>query len=465
LETSRLSLQKNRGKIMADNTQIIELYTDLAKNPSKDFGWDKGLKNAIAHGYKQEWIDALDSKVWEFCAAVGNPFSNAEIKKGDRVLDLGCGAGVDVLVASLLVGDEGEVFGVDITPKMIEIATKHAKEVNASNVKILQNSFDSIDLEDESVDVVISNGAINLTSCKESVFAEIYRVLKADGKIFFADMIDISKSTCYSVEQSSCCVSDGEEDWANCVAGAMKEDELIELIQKSGFTDVLCTGHTHYTTAETTKGATFSATKIPADTKRKKHWDSIFKTADYTQVLWHQSSPEKSIKLIKKYAINDANIIDVGCGASYLVDNLLSDGYKNISLLDTSKTSLEIVKSRINNPKVQFICDDILNFSIDNKFDIWHDRAVFHFLLSKKEREQYFKVLNNSLKSKAIAIVSTFRVNGPFKCAGLDIVQYTHQKMLEELPSSLSLIESEEYAHITPKDTPQEYIYFTIQKK
>ena len=86
---------------MADNTQIIELYTELAKNPKKDFGWDKGLDNAKAHGYKQEWIDRIPSNVWEFCAAVGNPFKEAKIKKGDTVLDLGCGAGVDVLVSSL----------------------------------------------------------------------------------------------------------------------------------------------------------------------------------------------------------------------------------------------------------------------------------------------------------------------------------------------------------------------------
>lgn len=450
---------------MDDNSQIINLYTELAENPNKDFGWDKGLENAIAHGYKQEWIDAIPSKVWKFCAAVGNPFTHAGIKNGDTVLDLGCGAGVDVLVASLLVGEEGKVFGVDITPKMVEIATKHAKEANADNVKILQSSFDTIDLEDESIDVVLSNGAINLTSCKESVFAEIYRVLKVDGKIFFADMIDISEPSCCSTEQSSSCGNEGEEDWANCVAGTMREDELVELIKKAGFKDVVCTGHTHYTTAETTKGATFSATKIQAEERREKHWDGLFQKVDYTQVLWHQRSAEKSIELIKKHIKTDAEIIDVGSGASYLVDTLLHDGYTNITLLDTSKTSLDIVHSRINNTKVQFICGDILHFKTDKKFDMWHDRAVFHFLLSKKEREQYFRTLDSSLKPKAIAIISTFRVDGPIQCAGLDIVQYDHQKLLEELPTSLTLMKSEEYTHITPKESTQEYIYFVIQKK
>ena len=452
---------------MADNTQIINLYTELAENPKKDFGWEKGLQNAISHGYKEEWIKATPSEVWEFCAAVGNPFTHADIKEGDTVVDLGCGAGVDALVASLLVGDEGKVFGVDITPKMVELASKHAKEAHAHNVTILESSFDDINLEDESVDVIISNGAINLTSCKESVFAEIYRLLKPNGKIYFADMIDISEPNgeCCSVEQSSCCsTSNGEEDWANCVAGTMREDELIELMQKAGFKDVTCNGHTHYTTAETTKGATFSATKIPAEEIREKHWDTIFQNSDYKKVLWHQKSPQKSLELIKKYARSDASIIDAGCGASFLVDKLLEEGYKNITLLDTSKTSLDIVKYRVSCESLEFVCSDILNFSPFKKYDIWHDRAVFHFLLTKKERQNYFEVMLGSLKEGAKAIISTFRTDGPIQCAGLNIVQYNHEKMLAELPKGLKLIESEEYLHITPKESEQEYIYFVIEK-
>ncbi len=453
---------------MANNTQIINLYTELAQNPNKDFGWDKGLKNALSHGYKQEWIQATPAKVWKFCAAVGNPFTHANIKDGDTVLDLGCGAGVDVLCASLLVGKSGKAYGVDITPKMVEIASEHAALMGAKNITILESGFDNVALKDESVDVVISNGAINLTSCKESVFAEIYRVLKPNAKIFFADMIDISvdEGSCCSVEQSSCCDSNesGKEDWANCVAGTMRESELIEVIQKAGFKDVMCTGHTHYTTAETTKGATFKATKMASSEVREKHWDSIFQNADYTQVLWHEALPEKSLELIQKYSKSDDSIIDVGCGASFLVDNLLDDGYKNITLLDTSTTSLNIVKSRIKSDKIRFECNDIINFTADKKFDIWHDRAVFHFLLSKKERSQYFEVLNKSLNNSAIAIISTFRVDGALNCAGLNIIQYDYEKMLQELPKNFLIVESKEFTHITPKETKQKYIYFILKK-
>lgn len=452
---------------MAESNQIIELYTELAENPNKDFGWDKGLENAKTHQYKPEWIDALPSTIWQYCAAVGNPFSEAEIHEGDTILDLGCGAGVDVLVASLMVGEKGWVYGVDITPSMVDLAKKHAALAGKDNITLLENSLDTIDLEDESVDVVISNGAINLTSCKQSVFAEIYRVLKPNGKIYFADMIDISidEGACCAVEKSSCYESNTEEDWANCVAGTLREDKLMEIIEEAGFKDVFCTGLTHYKTADTTCGATFKATKIPSDTLREAHWDGIFKMKDYTQVLWHQETAGTSLRLIQKYTTKEDALIDVGSGASLLVDELIEDGYQNITLLDTSRTCLNIVKKRLNEAKPTFICSDILNFKATNAYVLWHDRAVFHFLLFKKERIQYFEVLNESLLSGGVAIINTFAIGGQEQCAGLDIVQYNFEKMRQELPSGLELVEQIDMLHLTPKGSEQEYSAFVIKKK
>lgn len=456
---------------MSDTKQIIELYTELAEKPDTDFGWDKGLDNAKAHAYNNEWFKELPSEIWDYCAAVGNPFSLGEIKDGLTVLDLGCGAGVDLLISALKVGENGKAIGVDITPKMVEKAKYHAKLAGFSNVEVLESSFDNIELEDESVDVVISNGAINLTSCKESVFAEIYRVLKPDGRLMIADMIDISEpdadSCCEVQESSSCCNTDSEEDWANCVAGTMRKDELIDVISKAGFSDVECTGLTHYTTADTTRGATFRANKIASQILRESHWDNIFKTKDYTQVLWHQNTPQTSLELIETYAKKDDSIIDVGCGASFLVDNLILNGYSDIALLDTSKSSLDIVKNRLKGDSEipEYICSDIINFIPNRKYNIWHDRAVFHFLLLKKEREIYFEVLKSALESDGIAILNTFSVGGQTECAGLEIVQYDYEKMLNELPSGLKLIKSENYTHITPKNTQQKYSSFIIKKE
>jgi len=451
---------------MADNTQIIELYTELAENPNKDFGWAKGLENAKAHGYKQAWIEKIPSTVWEFCAAVGNPFKDAKIKEGDTVLDLGCGAGVDVLVASHLVGENGKVYGVDITPKMVETTREHAKLMDVQNVTILNSSFDDVTLEDESVDVVISNGAINLTSCKESVFAEIYRVLKPKGKIYFADMIDISidEGACCSVEKSSCCESQ-EEDWANCVAGTLREAKLIEIIKKAGFKDVVCTGLTHYSTADTTQGATFSATKIPSPELREKHWDEIFKRKDYTQVLWHQENPQYSLQLIQKYTSKDDTIIDVGCGASLLVDKLIENGYQDITLLDTSSTCLNIVKERLNSTIPTYICSDILDFKATNSYRLWHDRAVFHFLLTKMEQDKYFDILAQALIAEGMAIIHTFAKKGEVQCAGLHIRGYNELDMRKALPKSLELIGYQEFVHTTPRNTQQKYNSFIIKLK
>lgn len=199
--------------------------------------------------------------------------------------------------------------------------------------------------------------------------------------------------------------------------------------------------------------------------KRQAHWENIFQTKDHTQVLWHQSSPDKSLELIHRYSKKEDSLIDVGCGASFLVDRLLEEGYKTITLLDTSKTSLEIVKQRIKSDSVIYLCDDVLNFKSTQKFALWHDRAVFHFLTTKKERESYFDVLANSLKEGGTAIISTFRVGGPLQCAGLEIVQYNHESFLNELPEELVLVESQEYIHITPKESEQEYIYFILQKR
>ena len=156
---------------MSQNS-IIELYTDLATNPDKDFGWEKGLINAQNHNYKEEWIERIPKEVWKYCAAVGNPFVSGVINEGNNILDLGCGAGVDLCVASLLVREKGKVFGIDVTPAMVEKARLNASLANFSNITVSEGSFDNLPIEDGSIHVVISNGAINLAPSKENVFSD-----------------------------------------------------------------------------------------------------------------------------------------------------------------------------------------------------------------------------------------------------------------------------------------------------
>ena len=235
------------------NNSILDLYTDLANNPDKDFGWDTGLKNARNHGYKQAWIEAIPEEVWNYSAAVGNPFNAGELCEGDSVLDIGCGAGVDVCVASLLVGDSGRVYGVDITPAMVEKAKHNADIAGLSNITVYEGSIEKLPIDDGAVNIVISNGAINLAGSKEIVFSEIYRVLNNGGYLYFSDMIKDENNL-----DEVCC---SKESWADCVAGTLRSDELIKLLEKAGFTNAKMLNTNHYKTSSSTIGATFSARK------------------------------------------------------------------------------------------------------------------------------------------------------------------------------------------------------------
>ncbi len=243
---------------------IIDLYTDLAQHADKDFGWEKGKQNAIKHGYKEGWMGIIPDQVWDYCAAVGNPFNLGEFHQGDIVLDIGCGAGVDVCVASLLVGKSGKVYGLDLTPAMVEKTREHARLSNLDNVTVYEGSIEKIPLENDTVNIIISNGAINLSSFKEKVFSEIYRVLASDGALYFADMIkDESQSKedkeniCNS--KSTSCNSDS---WADCVSGTLKKSEVLQLMKDVGFVDAEHVSTTHYKTASTTIGATFRGFKV-----------------------------------------------------------------------------------------------------------------------------------------------------------------------------------------------------------
>lgn len=238
---------------MSQNS-IIELYTDLATNPDKDFGWEKGLQNARNHNYTEAWIETIPKKIWNYCAAVGNPFDAGVVREGMNVLDIGCGAGVDLCVASILVGNNGNVFGVDVTPAMIDKAKLHASLANLENITVSVGTFENLPFNDESIDVVISNGAINLAPSKQSVFLEVFRILKSGGYLTFSDMIKDEKYsgvTCSSTES-----------WADCVAGSLKSDELILMLTEAGFKEAQLLSTNHYKTSASTMGATFSAKKL-----------------------------------------------------------------------------------------------------------------------------------------------------------------------------------------------------------
>ncbi|MHB1142373.1 MAG: methyltransferase domain-containing protein [Sulfuricaulis sp.] len=233
--------------------QVRQLYTDLAQHPEKDFGWGKGKENARLLGYEPAWLHTLPDEVWLSAAAVGNPFCLGPIGQGETVVDLGCGAGADLCIAALLVGASGQVIGIDVTLAMVERARKSAALIGARHVEVHEADMAEVPVGDGSVDVVIANGSINLSARKECVLQEIFRVLRPGGRLQFADMV----RDC-TVQETDHTDSDS---WADCVAGTLAPERLLDLLRKTGFEGAEVVSFTGYRTAPTTVGALIRAMK------------------------------------------------------------------------------------------------------------------------------------------------------------------------------------------------------------
>jgi len=238
--------------------EVRALYTALAQQPERDFGWDKGRGNAQHLGYDPAWLARLPDGVWESAAAVGNPFALGPLHPGETVVDIGCGAGADLCVAALLVGATGQAIGLDLTPAMVAKARANAQRAGLHNVTVHEANIETLPLPPAAADVVISNGAVNLAPDKARVFREIHRILRPGGRLQLADM----------VRRDTCCeaiTKDGS--WADCVAGTLPPEQYVELLQAAGFGQVEFVGWTGYHTAANTEGATFRAVKASIGTE------------------------------------------------------------------------------------------------------------------------------------------------------------------------------------------------------
>ena len=234
--------------------QVRLLYTELAQNPEKEFGWGKGKENASTLGYAGEWLSCLPDSVWKSAAAVGNPFSLGPVHAGETVIDIGCGAGADACIAAMLVGKTGMVLGIDCTPAMITRARENAEVSGLPQVVFQVADMTELPLTDSAADLLISNGAINLAKDKDAVLAEAYRVLRPGGRLQIADMV---RDT--STRNSVCCHA--EESWADCVSGTLEPGTFLFMLTKAGFVDAELVGFTAYRTATSTTGALFRAVK------------------------------------------------------------------------------------------------------------------------------------------------------------------------------------------------------------
>ena len=195
----------------------------------------------------------------------------------------------------------------------------------------------------------------------------------------------------------------------------------------------------------------------------KTHWEHIYETKAPTQVSWYQEHIRFSLHYIRNTGIQKTDaIIDVGGGASTLVDDLVADGYQNISILDVSGAALQLARQRLGTHAVDvnWIEADITQADLpEQAYDLWHDRAVFHFLTQAMDRQRYIDTVRHAVRVGGHIIVATFAPDGPERCSGLDVVRYGPQSLHDEFGGDFELVESTRETHHTPFGTEQKFIY------
>ena len=199
----------------------------------------------------------------------------------------------------------------------------------------------------------------------------------------------------------------------------------------------------------------------------KEHWENIYQTKNTDEVSWYQEKPETSLNLISETSIEkNAKIIDVGAGASNLADNLLALGFRNITALDVSSNALNESKKRLGDRanNVKWIVSDLREFETNDMYDLWHDRAVLHFLTEEEDISKYVERVRQLLKPKGYLIISIFSENGPKRCSGLDVRQYSEDSM-KTLFTGFEHIKSFEEEHLTPWGSSQIFIWGVFRKR
>jgi SAM-dependent methyltransferase len=200
---------------------------------------------------------------------------------------------------------------------------------------------------------------------------------------------------------------------------------------------------------------------------KKRHWETVYEQKSPLEVSWYQHEPQLSLELIHNTGIaQEAAIIDVGGGASVLVDRLLESSYRNVSVLDLSAKALVHAQTRMGemSRRATWIEADITTFAPSIGYDLWHDRAVFHFLTDEADRRKYVEVLQQSLKPGGHLIIAAFAIGGPTQCSGLEIVQYDAEKLSDTLGAPFRLVEERTESHITPAMKEQKFVYFRFIK-
>lgn len=195
----------------------------------------------------------------------------------------------------------------------------------------------------------------------------------------------------------------------------------------------------------------------------QSHWEKVYQTKHPTEVSWYRPHLDVSLQLIEDAARDrDARVIDVGGGESTLVDDLLARGYRDLSVLDVSSTALAVAKERLGDKadKIRWLCGDVTTFAFSRQhYDVWHDRAVFHFLTDVKDRAAYVRQVAQAVRPGGHVVVATFGPEGPTKCSGLDVVRYDPSALHEEFGPCFKLMKHRTELHRTPAGSIQQFTY------
>ena len=198
----------------------------------------------------------------------------------------------------------------------------------------------------------------------------------------------------------------------------------------------------------------------------KTHWETVYETKNRDQVSWTQAIPKMSLDFIHSFGLHkSAKIIDIGGGDSKLVDYLLEKGYENITVLDISAKALEKSQKRLGDKasKVKWIVSDINEFKPKTNYDVWHDRAAFHFLTAKAQINQYVTTAKNAVTG--FLIMGTFSEDGPTKCSGLETRQYTAESLSKTFKTGFEKIRCVTEDHTTPFETKQNFLFCSFKKQ
>jgi len=200
----------------------------------------------------------------------------------------------------------------------------------------------------------------------------------------------------------------------------------------------------------------------------KSHWETIYREKDSTKVSWYKQHLQISLQMIERTSVGkSARVIDVGGGSATLVDDLLANGYGDVTVLDISGAAIQVVRERLGSlaAQVTWLEADVTQVVLpQNRYDVWHDRAVFHFLTDSRDRRAYVNMVRQSVKAGGHVIVATFAPDGPEQCSGLNVMRYDADGLHGEFGDDFRLIESSREDHLTPFGTQQKFIYCYCRK-